>query len=292
MPEGLEIVVWDASARRAVIGAMRGMPVTRVVPEPSHNGTRRIVVARLAELESAGGRQRLDMVLGGNRGRAACAAAVFLLNNAKSGRRWSTNAFRAWNSLASVLRDRLLLTADRQTVARLVFARRVKAEDQLVAMAQVEGDKLVAWSCRPKRYEAPVSDIPALAALSPRERERFEISSSGSRIHWPAGDVDLDVECVRERSDPEFRKEREAQARAEVAHYAAAIRETRLAHGLTQKDIPRLSERQLRRVEQGECFPQLATLEALARAHGMTVKAYLAELARRDSLIARRSCRR
>jgi transcriptional regulator with XRE-family HTH domain len=60
------------------------------------------------------------------------------------------------------------------------------------------------------------------------------------------------------------------------------MRAVREEHGLRQGDIPGLSERQVRRLEQGHAFPQAKTVEKLAAAHGLSVADYLKELATRS----------
>lgn len=41
----------------------------------------------------------------------------------------------------------------------------------------------------------PLADVsPRLAAASPEERERFEVSPSGYGIHWPLLDEDLSID--------------------------------------------------------------------------------------------------
>jgi DNA-binding transcriptional regulator YiaG len=169
-----------------------------------------------------------------------------------------------------------------ESVRRMIKARVAGAEDRLVASASVNDGKLIAWSCEPKRYVVSVGDIRGLGRLSLKDLRRFEISESGSRVHWDEGDVDLDLESIRYYADPEVRKAQDQARRAEVARYADAIRSFRKARGLKQSDIAGLTERQVRRIEQGESVPQSGTLMKLAVAHGLELDEYLSELASRS----------
>jgi len=165
------------------------------------------------------------------------------------------------------------------SVRRLVLARQHGAEEQLIASARYENGVLKVWSCEPRLYRCPADKIPALAALSEEQRRRFSVSDSGSRIHWPDGDVDLDLSSLRTIVDPRFLEQRRRQFREEAARYGLAIRSLREKRGLRQEDIEGLSGRELRRLEKGETFPQGGTIAKLARAHGMSAGEYLAELA-------------
>jgi hypothetical protein len=169
------------------------------------------------------------------------------------------------------------IAPDRDSVRRMIFARKVGAEKELIASASVEDGQLIVWSCEPKRYEVPVRSIPALARL--RTAERLRVTRSGSRIHWDAGDVDVDLETIRELADPDVLRAHEAKRRLDAARYGRAIRVVRESHGLTQSEIPGLSERQVRRLEDGDVVPHAATLAKLAAAHGLDVEKYMQALA-------------
>ena len=112
---------------------------------------------------------------------------------------------------------------------------------------------------------------------------KFEVSTSGSRIHWPAGDIDLNLDTIRAHADPKVRRQHQAQLRQEAAQYADAIRSFRIEKGLTQSEVTGLSERQVRRLEEGHTLPRAGTIALLAAAHQMSTNDYLSELAKRSS---------
>lgn len=169
---------------------------------------------------------------------------------------------------------------DREAVRRLVLAHSRDAKQELIASASLEGDTLNVWSCEPRLYRCPVAEIPALARLSKKQLGNLQVSSSGSRLHWPDGDVDLNLDLIRAVVEPEYRKQAEAAFRQEASRYAEAIRAVREKHGVLQGRIAGLSERQVRRLEHGRTFPRAATVKKLAAAHGLSVDEYLKELAR------------
>lgn len=145
----------------------------------------------------------------------------------------------------------------------------------MIASAAIDDGSLAIWTCEPKRYEISVAEISDLAAMSPGALAKVKVSSSGSRIHWDEGDVDLTAEAIRALADPDVRKEHEALRRQEAVRYAHAIRQLREEQGLRQTDVPGLTSRQVRRLEEGDTIPHSSTLKKLAVAHGMWVDAYL-----------------
>jgi hypothetical protein len=150
-----------------------------------------------------------------------------------------------------------------------------------MASASMDDGRLIVWSCEPRRFEIPVAEIPVLAGMLAVDLARFELSASGSRVRWPHADVDINLETIREHADPEVRRKHETRARLEAARYAGAIRHFREERGLKQSDIEGLTDRQVRRLEEGDTVPQIDTLRRLATAHGMTIDDYLHELAKR-----------
>lgn len=173
----------------------------------------------------------------------------------------------------------LFISTDIETVRRVIAAHAMGAERELIASASVQDGILSVWSCEPRLYQCPVSDIAALAGLSAGGTRALEVSSSGSRVHWDDGDVDLDLDAIRQHADPEVRKAAESKYRADALQYGKAIRQLREDHGLRQNQIPGLSDREVRRLEQGVVLPHSRTLKKLATAHGYSVGEYMNALA-------------
>jgi hypothetical protein len=170
---------------------------------------------------------------------------------------------------------------DAAIVRRIARAHHFGAQSQLIASAAIEGATLVVWSCEPRRYVVPLETISPLARLTPAGVAQFDINDSGSRIHWPEGDVDLDLDALRTYSDPKLRKRKERERREWLARFGDGVRALREEHELRQIDITGLTERQVRRIEAGESVPHGETLGKLATAHGMTSNEYLRALAKR-----------
>jgi hypothetical protein len=258
--------------------AIGGTRKTSFVKKPSKTRRERIVVGWLSDLDSAKRRKVLvdlvDLVVGGSEG------VPLVLIEAKTVKAPSYAALETLTRWAASFGA--YLAPDEHSVRRMVDARLAEAEDRLIASGLIEGDKLVVWSCEPKRYEIPVADIPALARVNPKHLGDFELNESGSCLHWDEGDVDLNLDGIRYYVDPKARREQDKASREEAARYAGAIRALRDEHQLAQTDIPGLTERQVRRVERGESTPRSGTLVKLAAAHGMALDQYLKELARRS----------
>jgi hypothetical protein len=166
-----------------------------------------------------------------------------------------------------------------EAARRLLAAHVLGAEQKLVADAQLDDGTLSVWSCEPKLYECAITEIPALSRLDAKTVGKFEISASGSRLHWPGADVDLDMDSIREYADPKARKEATSKYRSDAARYGAAIRMLREARGIRQTGIAGLSEREMRRLEKNEVLPHSDTLKKLAAAHGWSVAEYMEKLA-------------
>jgi hypothetical protein len=161
---------------------------------------------------------------------------------------------------------------------RVLAAWQHNAQAELIAHATVADDRLIAVSCEPKTYEVSFDQMPSLRKIAPKNRRSFEIAEDGSSIWWPSADVHLDLDALRTVTDPAWRNRAQRIRRAHGREYGAAIAALRKDRGLRQTDIPGLSERQLRRIEESGAV-SVRTIEQLADAHGMPLADYLDALA-------------
>ena len=126
----------------------------------------------------------------------------------------------------------------------------------------------------------PVSSIPALSGQPRAVLRNFEIDPDGSFIHWPDLDVHLGWNQFLQAVDPEELRKAQQRTAGFNERYGAAIRKVREEAGISQSKIEGLTERQLRRIEQGECRATTAALAALAKAHGLDVNDYMERLSK------------
>ena len=159
---------------------------------------------------------------------------------------------------------------------RVLRAWSLGAQDVLIADASLIGDDLLVRSCALETFRVPVASIGALSGLGAEELGSFEVSESGSYLHWPSADVHLGLDAIRRFADPDRAARASAERLAREEEFGAAVAHLRQSHGLRQRDIEGLSERQVRRIERGsDGIPRLSTLEKLASAHGMSRSDYL-----------------
>ena len=81
------------------------------------------------------------------------------------------------------------IASETEAVHRVILARQQGAEKELIASVKIEDGRLVVWSCKPKRFEVSVVEIPVLANMPAHVLAHFEVSRTGSRIHWPDGRI-------------------------------------------------------------------------------------------------------
>jgi hypothetical protein len=161
---------------------------------------------------------------------------------------------------------------------RFIAAWKAGMQDQTIADAYVVGTTLTVVDCTMKRYQLTFADIGLLARIEETERERFEIDEDGSFIYWPSGDVHLNIDMIRDALEPEYRARSLKESATEYKQLGRAIASVRKGRGLRQSDIDGISERHLRRLEQGSPVSS-ATMKILAAGHSMRLKAYLDEIA-------------
>jgi ribosome-binding protein aMBF1 (putative translation factor) len=296
MPANVDVLIPNDRAREA-LGAIRSNIVDRfwllvgdqfrrdadegmagggIISSRFGYGKSALLVALLADLDRAQGRRELENLCNRVKGDVP----VVLMSGEATPR--SEAAFQALTHVTWLAGREVYIAPDVKAVARMLFARQAQAEAKLIASAAVEDGNLIVWSCEPRRYSVPASEIPSLAKMTPVALAELDVSETGSHIHWEDGDVDLDLDVIRAYADPGVRRQHEDERRKEAARYARAIRKLREERGLKQAYIAGLSERQVRRLEGGATLPHSSTLKKLAAAHEMSVEDYLKELAKRS----------
>jgi hypothetical protein len=166
-----------------------------------------------------------------------------------------------------------------QLLGRVCFALGRDGSRGSIIDAYFAGDSLFVRGPKHRMLHVPVSSVPALKGQAPATLRNFEIDPDGSFLHWPELDVHLGWNQLLQAVDPaELRK---ALGRSEGFNkrYGAAIRKVREAAGILQSKVEGLNERQLRRIEQGECRATHAAITALAKAHDLEANAYMEQVA-------------
>ena len=149
--------------------------------------------------------------------------------------------------------------------------------------AWIEDDDLVVLFPAFDRLRVPLSKLTKHLGTNKDEIRAFEIDEDGSFLYWPHADVHLGPDQLHAIVDPTSAvtlRQKSAQFNKE---YGEAIRSLREERGLKQTAIEGITDRHLRRIEQGQLPVTSGVLQSLARAHGMEISQYMAELAKRVS---------
>lgn len=164
-------------------------------------------------------------------------------------------------------------------LTRLNAALGANEQDGRILDARLEDGMLHVISPDFKRLEVPLSRIPALAKAGAKVAASFEIDEDGSYVYWPDFDLHLGWEQLTQIVDPAAVHKAKQKSHEFNVRYGAAIRELRESQGLSPNAIPALSDKQLRRIERGECRLTSNAAESLAKAHGMQPNEYLQAVA-------------
>jgi hypothetical protein len=150
-----------------------------------------------------------------------------------------------------------------------------------VVDAWIEEDCLVVLFPAFDRLRVPLSKLTKHLGTNKDEIKAFEIDDDGSFLYWPRADVHLGPDQLRALVDPTSAITARQKSRQFNREYGQAIRELREGHGLKQTAIEGVTDRHLRRIEHGQVPVTSGTLQSLAKAHGMDISQYMAELAKR-----------
>ncbi len=162
---------------------------------------------------------------------------------------------------------------------RVLEAWAAGAQSRLIADATVINGQLFVIGCDFERIGVALSAIEPLVEASDSEQRNFEVDEDGSFLYWPDLDVHLDRRALEAYADPEVRRQRELEKLARNLRFGDAVRGLRERAKLTQSQVSGVSERQVRRIEEGH-RPKLSTLRKIAAAMQVSLSDFLRVLAR------------
>ena len=151
-----------------------------------------------------------------------------------------------------------------EALCRLLRAWQLGAPDALIADASVADDTLFVVSCSFRFYHIPFAGLPVLGKISPENRNSFVIDEDGSFLHWPHDDIHIDIDTLEYHTNPVYRKKADLKRLQYNQKFGDFLKRLRKETGLRQSDIPGLSARQVRRIENGETPVTAGALEKLA----------------------------
>lgn len=164
-------------------------------------------------------------------------------------------------------------------LTRLSAAHDTKDSNRRILDARLNDGVLRTISADFRRLEIPVAKIPPLANAKLAEIKDFEIDEDGSYLYWPNLDVHLGWEQLAQIVDPIAVQKAKQKSHAFNVRHGAAVQKLRLQKELALNAIPGLSDKQLRRIERGDCRLTSNAAEDLAKAHGMEPNQYLQAVA-------------
>jgi hypothetical protein len=176
--------------------------------------------------------------------------------------------------------QRMHATTDAGAVRRLLVASARRDPSVGIVDAYLWAESLTVVTGDFEFRSFPLAKLPLLTALPEQDRASFEIDEDGSYLHWPARDIHLGVSQLLQAVDPMYLVdvaiERNRQDRT-----GAALRGIREEKRLRQSDVAGLSERQVRRLEEGISRLRVETAKKFAAAFGTDLSALIDEIARR-----------
>ena len=183
--------------------------------------------------------------------------------------------------------QRLQVCRDPSVVKRLVIALTRPAPWEGILDAYVLDESLVVVLGDMSAREFPISELPKVRGFEPGALGYFVIDSAGSYLYWPDQGVHMGPSQMLQAVDPMYLSDVEIR-RYEMERVSLVLRDMRTHRQLRQTDIPGLSGRHVRRLEQ-ERKVRL-TVDAATKFAGafeLTLSEFLDELSKR--ITARRT---
>ena len=184
--------------------------------------------------------------------------------------------------------NRLHLTArqdkasESELIQRLVSGMTENDGSKTIVDAWIEGEELVLLSPAFERMRVPHSRLVRFVGKSDSVFSKFEMDEDGRFLYWPHSDTHLGWKQLEQLINPAVAIKDEEKTDQFKRRYGQAIKCLREEKGLKQTEIHGLTDRQLRRIEQGQQMVTSKALTALAKAHKLDIADYMKELGQRS----------
>ncbi|HEX4121153.1 MAG TPA: DUF2442 domain-containing protein [Verrucomicrobiae bacterium] len=162
---------------------------------------------------------------------------------------------------------------------RLTSAFEADDRKERILDAKIEDGILHVVSLDFDRLDVPIADIPNLGNAVSSKIQEFKIDDDGSFIYWPALDLHLGWVQLQQLINPAAALKAFQRSEEFNKRYGKAVQKVREMAGLRPSDISGISEKQLRRIENGECRLTTNAIEALSQAHKLGPNEYMKKLA-------------
>ena len=168
-----------------------------------------------------------------------------------------------------------------ELIQRLVSGMAENDGCKTIVDAWIEGNELVLLSPAFERMRVPNSKLVRFLGDSDRQFSAFEIDEDGRFLYWPHSDTHLGWKQFEQLINPTVAIKDGKKSDQFKQRYGRAIKSLREEKGLKQAEIHGLTDRQLRRIEQGLQMVTSKALESLAKAHELDIADYMKEIGRR-----------
>jgi len=162
---------------------------------------------------------------------------------------------------------------------RLAASLDTNDESDRILDARIEDGRLHVVSPDFRRLIVPIEQIPGLKNEDSASVQKFEIDEDGSFLYWPGLDLHLGWSQLLQIADPEAARKALQRNEEFNERYGEAVRKVREEAGLKPGDISGISEKQLRRIESGECRLTSNAIGALSQSHQLAANEYMKKLA-------------
>jgi hypothetical protein len=162
---------------------------------------------------------------------------------------------------------------------RLTSAFQADNKNARILDAKIEDGVLHVVSPDFDRLDVPIAEIPNFRNADSSKIQDFEIDEDGSFIYWPGLDLHLGWVQLQQLVNPAAALKASQKSQVFNKRYGKAVQKVRETAGLRPSDISGISEKQLRRIENGDCRLTSNAIEALSQAHMLGPIEYMKKLA-------------
>lgn len=166
--------------------------------------------------------------------------------------------------------------SDIAAITRVIHAWKIGAQEDLIAEFKVDDNGyFYLLGCNLEMHWGHFSKLGVFKENELKRFKQFEIDKHGSYLHWKSGDIHLDLTSIKAALDSEFKDKLLVEGVRANKDFGRKMKKVREQYKYSQGDFKGLSDKQIRRYEQGDAFPTMKALKTISESLKMTVDEYV-----------------
>jgi len=179
-------------------------------------------------------------------------------------------------NISKSVHRKMATVAHLDVMNRYIHAWKIGAQNELLADFKINHkNNFYLMDCNFNFYTGDLMKFDLFYGATPAQVQNFELDKHGSFIYWRDLDLHLDLDYFKSELDGDYKKKLITKSLERNKYFGISMKKFREANDVFQNSFETLSDKQIRRYENGSMYPSYNSLEKIANRFNLNVTDYL-----------------